>query len=258
MRSLIAGGVYPSGTPVGSARVTWAAMLLPFIEQGVMANAYNYKIAFNTNQNTTVELALLNAYSCPSDPNLGSIEQSPGRRQGNCNFNWSNTTWYQNMITTYNPLTGIYPAGSTQSVTFGGAPFTQDKSFGIASITDGTGNTLLMAEVKIGADIVGGTQDHRGDIWNDDWQCAMFTAFTPPNSPFTDYLGGDCNYPYQNNPPCTVKAPNFNATRSYHPGGVNATMADGDVQFFKNSISYQVWRMIASSQGNEVVSSDAY
>ena len=49
-----------------------------------------------------------------------------------------------------------------------GAPFTMDKSFGIPTITDGTSNTLLMAEVKIGADISGGTQDHRGDIWNDD------------------------------------------------------------------------------------------
>jgi prepilin-type N-terminal cleavage/methylation domain-containing protein/prepilin-type processing-associated H-X9-DG protein len=258
VRSLAPGGKYPDGTAVGNARRTWASMLLPYIEQGVMANAYNFSINFNTNQNTTVELSLIGVYSCPTDPNYGSIEQSPGRRQGNYMANWGNTTWYQNLSTTYNPVTGIYPAGSTQAVSFLGAPFTEDKSFGIPSITDGTSATLLMAEVKIGADISGGTQDHRGDLWNDDYQCAMFTAFTPPNSSFPDYLSADCNYPYQTNPPCTSNAPYFSAARSYHPGGVNVLMADGHVQFFKDSINYQIWRNLASSQGSEVLDSSSY
>jgi prepilin-type N-terminal cleavage/methylation domain-containing protein/prepilin-type processing-associated H-X9-DG protein len=259
VRSLIAGGVYPTGTAVGNARVTWASMLLPYIEQGTIANAYNYKIIFNSVQNTTAELAQIGVYACPSDPNLGSIETSPPRRQGNYMVNWGNTSWYQDMSTTYNPLTGIYPPGSTQQVRFLGAPFTEDKSYGISNLTDGTSNTLLMAEVKIGADISGGTQDHRGDLWNDDYGCAQFMAFTPPNSSFTDYvLSGYCNYPYQTNPPCTGKAPYFTAARSFHPGGVNAVMADGHVQFFKDSININTWRALSSSQGGEVIDASSY
>jgi prepilin-type N-terminal cleavage/methylation domain-containing protein/prepilin-type processing-associated H-X9-DG protein len=258
VRSLIAGGRYPDGTPVGNARRTWLPMLLPYIEQGVVANSYNFSQIFNSYLNTTAELTQISVLSCPSDPNQGSIENSPPRYQHNYVVNWGNTTWQQNMTTTYNPTVGIYPPGTTNSVPFSGAPFTMDKSFGIQSITDGTSNTLLMAEVKIGADITGGIQDHRGDIWNDDWMCAMFTAFTPPNVSFSDYLGNDCNYPYQNNPPCIVQVPYFIAARSYHPGGVNALMADGHVQFFKNTIAYTTWRMLGSSQGGEVLSSDSY
>jgi prepilin-type N-terminal cleavage/methylation domain-containing protein/prepilin-type processing-associated H-X9-DG protein len=258
VRSLIAGGRYPDGTPVGNARRTWLPMLLPYIEQGVVANSYNFSQIFNSYLNTTAELTQISVLSCPSDPNQGSIENSPPRYQHNYVVNWGNTTWQQNMTTTYNPTVGIYPPGTTNSVPFLGAPFTMDKSFGIQSITDGTSNTLLMAEVKIGADITGGIQDHRGDIWNDDWMCAMFTAFTPPNVSFSDYLGNDCNYPYQNNPPCIVQVPYFIAARSYHPGGVNALMADGHVQFFKNTIAYTTWRMLGSSQGGEVLSSDSY
>ena len=258
VRSLIAGGRYPDGTPVGNARRTWLPMLLPYIEQGVVANSYNFSQIFNSYLNTTAELTQISVLSCPSDPNQGSIENSPPRYQHNYVVNWGNTTWQQNMTATYNPTVGIYPPGTTNSVPFLGAPFTMDKSFGIQSITDGTSNTLLMAEVKIGADITGGIQDHRGDIWNDDWMCAMFTAFTPPNVSFSDYLGNDCNYPYQNNPPCIVQVPYFIAARSYHPGGVNALMADGHVQFFKNSIAYTTWRMLGSSQGGEVLSSDSY
>ena len=216
---------------------------------GVVANSYNFSQIFNSYLNTTAELTQISVLSCPSDPNQGSIENSPPRYQYNYVVNWGNTTWQQNMTTTYNPTVGIYPPGTTNSVPFLGAPFTMDKSFGIQSITDGTSNTLLMAEVKIGADITGGIQDHRGDIWNDDWMCAMFTAFTPPNVSFNDYLGNDCNYPYQNNPPCIVQAPYFIAARSYHPGGVNALMADGHVQFFKNSIAYTTWRCSAPRRG---------
>jgi prepilin-type N-terminal cleavage/methylation domain-containing protein/prepilin-type processing-associated H-X9-DG protein len=258
VRSLISGGKYPDGTPVGNARRTWAAMLLPYIEQGTIANSYNYQIIFNDARNTTAELALIGVYSCPSDPNLGSIEQSPGRRQGNYCVNWGSISWYQDMSSTYNPLKGVYPPGSTQPVYFRGAPFTMDKSYGIQNLTDGTSNTLLMAEVRIGADISGGTQDHRGDIWNDDYQCAQFTAYTPPNSPFPDYLSADCNYPYGSNPPCTTKTPYFSAARSYHPGGVNAVMADGHVQFFKNSVNIDVWRALASSQGAEVIDASSF
>jgi prepilin-type N-terminal cleavage/methylation domain-containing protein/prepilin-type processing-associated H-X9-DG protein len=258
VRSLIAGGRYPDGTPVGNARRTWLPMLLPYIEQGVVANSYNFSQIFNSYLNTTTELTQISVLSCPSDPNQGSIENSPPRYQHNYVVNWGNTTWQQNMTATYNPTVGIYPPGTTNSVPFLGAPFTMDKSFGIQSITDGTSNTLLMAEVKIGADITGGIQDHLGDIWNDDWMCAMFTAFTTPNVSFNDYLGNDCNYPYQNNPPCIVQVPYFIAARSYHPGGVNALMADGHVQFFKNTIAYTTWRMLGSSQGGEVLSSDSY
>jgi prepilin-type N-terminal cleavage/methylation domain-containing protein/prepilin-type processing-associated H-X9-DG protein len=258
VRSLASGGRYPSGTPVGQARRTWAFMLLPYLEQGAMANSVNFSISVNTLQNTTATLTLVAAYSCPSDPNYGSIEQTPARRQGNYTVNWGNSSWYQDLSATYNPLTGIYPPATAQPVSFLGAPFAEDKSFGIQSISDGTSNTLLMAEVKIGADTSGGTQDHRGDIYNDDYACAMFMALTPPNATFPDWLSGDCNYPYQYNPPCVVKAPYFDAARSYHPGGVNALMADGSVRFFKDSINVQTWRALASTRGAEVISSDAY
>ncbi len=258
VRSFAPAGLYPNGTPVGNARKTWLPMLLPYLEQSVVTNAYNYNVIFNSFVNTTAELTLLSVMNCPSDPNTRSIENSPPRYQYNYMVNWGNTTWQQNMTTTYNPTVGIYPAGSTASVPFSGAPFTMDKSYGISSITDGTSNTLLMAEIKIGADIVGGTQDHRGDVWNDDWMCAMFTTFTPPNTPFSDYLGNDCNYPYQLNPPCIVQAPYFVAARSFHSGGINALMGDGHVQFFKNSINYIIWRSLGSSQGGEVIDASAY
>ena len=48
------------------------------------------------------------------------------------------------------------------------------------------------------------------------------------------------------------------AARSYHPGGVNALLADGSVKFFKKTISVAVWRALSTTTGGEVVSADSY
>jgi prepilin-type processing-associated H-X9-DG protein len=148
-------------------------------------------------------------------------------------------------------------------VYFLGAPFTMDKAYGVQNITDGTSNTLLMAEVVIGATLPPKSYEHRGDIYNDDYNCAMFMGYTTPNSIIPDWIAdGYCRYPYSTNPPCTGTTGSarnaFNASRSYHPGGVNALMSDGSVRFFKNTINVFTWQSLSSTMGGEVVSSDSY
>jgi prepilin-type processing-associated H-X9-DG protein len=43
------------------------------------------------------------------------------------------------------------------------------------------------------------------------------------------------------------------AARSYHPGGVMATYADGSVRFVNESIASSVWTALGSMNGGEVV-----
>ena len=50
----------------------------------------------------------------------------------------------------------------------------------------------------------------------------------------------------------------FAASRSRHPGGVNALFGDGSVHFIKNSINSATWVALNSIQAGEVLSSDAY
>src|SRR4051794_28543302 len=57
VRSLVSGGVYPNGGGViANARRTWAFLILPYLEQGSMANAINFSLPVNIAQNTTVSL----------------------------------------------------------------------------------------------------------------------------------------------------------------------------------------------------------
>jgi prepilin-type N-terminal cleavage/methylation domain-containing protein/prepilin-type processing-associated H-X9-DG protein len=244
----------PAGTLATNARRTWAWLILPYVEQTTLANAINYSRPFNDHSQDTAVRIIPATFLCPSDPNMGFVDVgSYPVRKVNYMANWGNTQYFQD--SSNNPFTGPFIPG--ESVPFLGAPFGIDKSYGVQTITDGTSNTLLMSEVKVG--LPDGTkQDHRGDVFNDDFNGCMFNGYTPPNTTFTDYASGGCQYPYSTNPPCVSKTPTFNAARSYHAGGVNALMADGSVKFFKDSISVLVWRGLSTTRGGEVISSDAY
>lgn len=254
------------GDPTGSInRRTWAFMILPYLEKGALFQAINFSLPYNPPTgaaNNTVSECLIPGFSCPSDPTADQIDQN-NRREGNYVVNWGNMNWSQDLSATYNPFAGPLIPG--EKVPFLGAPFGIDKSYGIQSLIDGTSNTLLMAEVIIGATQPTNMYEHRGDVLNDDYNCAMFNGYTPPNSTFPDWISSVsyCQYPYMLNPPC-VKTPtgggntSFNASRSRHPGGVNALMADGSVKFAKNSVNALVWRALSSSRGSEVISADSY
>jgi prepilin-type processing-associated H-X9-DG protein len=45
---------------------------------------------------------------------------------------------------------------------------------------------------------------------------------------------------------------------SNHPGGVNVLFMDGSVHFIRNEVSYRVWYGIATPNGGEIVSGNAY
>jgi prepilin-type processing-associated H-X9-DG protein len=264
---------YP-GDPTGNTnhRRTWCLSLLSQVEQGSMFNAVNFSWNYNHLSNSTVVSKFIAVYACPADPNVvADIDNlTLGLRQGTYMVNYGNATYTQDM---YN---STFTTGPAPPVTFAGAPFTLDKAYGIETIVDGTSNTLLMSEVI--ACVPGSTsagaviQDHRGMIFNDDYNCHMFMAYTTPNSQIADVVPGYCMYPYQNNPPCTSSTGNnvnnsgaesagavgFNAARSYHTGGVNALFGDGSVKFMKDSVNISVWRALSTTRGNEVVSSDSY
>jgi len=243
-------------SPNNNNRRTWAFSILPYLEQGSVFNAINMSLPFYFPQNTTVIRTRFNVLQCPSDP-AGGTTQEPDtpypRKKANVAVNWGNSHYWQGEKVGPSPYTGG-PAGN---VTFAGAPFKLNLSTGFREMTDGTSNTMLIGEVKIGANAPGGDYDHRGDIFNDDYCCAMFMAYTTPNSRIPDQLG-QCGKAASQVPPCNQNSPRFTASRSYHPGGVNILFGDGSVKFIKDSVSLATFRAISSPSNGEVISADAY
>jgi prepilin-type N-terminal cleavage/methylation domain-containing protein/prepilin-type processing-associated H-X9-DG protein len=236
-------------------RRTWAFAILPFLEQGAVYNAINSSLSFYVAQQTTVLKTAVAMFHCPSDPQSFSIEvgnTANARYEGNYVVNWGSTHYGQDQ----SPSNAKWPnpfAGPFGTVMFLSAPFTGNLSRNVSYFTDGTSNTLLMADVIVGMDGTGSNYDTRGDVYNDDIPCTMFMAYTHPNSAIPDQASPYCVWPQGVNPKCVKVNPAFCAARSFHSGGVNALMGDGSVKFFKNSININTWRALSSPNGGEVI-----
>jgi prepilin-type N-terminal cleavage/methylation domain-containing protein/prepilin-type processing-associated H-X9-DG protein len=272
------GKLPPGMGPFGCCWGTWAMTIMPYIEQDNMFRLYvNYhgndltgiRYAGGTNL-TNVTRQRLKILTCPSDTPSAPLNQMTAH---NYAVNYGNTNFY-----------GTTVAG----VVFGGAPFRAypsawltntaiqqaygwaqpdsdkqarfpqlgkagDPQPAITHITDGSSNTLMVAEV-----IQGQGGDLRGFIW---WGSASgFTAFNPPNANAPDVMtGGVCNVQATYNIPCTTlnsqQFPKMSAARSKHTGGgVNAVYCDGHVAWVPNSINLAIWRALSTTQGGETIS----
>jgi prepilin-type N-terminal cleavage/methylation domain-containing protein/prepilin-type processing-associated H-X9-DG protein len=275
-------GSFPPGEK-GCCWGTWGVFILPYVEQQALFNAWN---SYGSNvpsggpadsylryagaANTTVTFSRVNAYVCPSDPS-GGKQRTNSSRYHNYAVNYGQTD--QAQTTAYNIPS---PVNKTIIARFLGAPFVDMGSPNIddtgyaagfaklqpatlSTITDGLSNTLMASELRIASPQ--NDSDLRGFTW---WgPSASFNTIIPPNSTFPDAMGnGGCAV---QNPPCNgnLTAPGaqsalvYLGARNYHSGGVNASMCDGSVRFVKNSISLLTWMAAGTSQGSEVISSDA-
>ncbi|HUR54028.1 MAG TPA: DUF1559 domain-containing protein [Gemmataceae bacterium] len=248
-------GQFPKGSSNGALkRQTWVMYVWPYVEQDNLARQNNYNEHFYlppaTIGNTLDGLCgkRVPTYLCPSD--TGVIDQNTGyyqRTRGNYMVNWGNALYDDTRggtITTaisqnFGPFYHINGVRATPGVVR------------IASITDGTSNTLLMSESLIAT--ITSDNDWRGDIHNDDGVFRFHTV-TTPNSSAPDLISSTAFFTPNNDPlmPVALGNPQRAAARSRHTGGVNAALADGSVRFFANSISLQSWMALGSMAGGEV------
>ena len=239
--SFPAGMVSGGGMPGGSVRHTWVCSMLAQIEQTAIYNKYVQTTPFHDPPNTvngTFNGLLYNSFPtlyCPSDRGDGKwAGDNYFRSRGNYVVNFGNT-W-------------VGSSGAS-------APFSFNKFERLSGITDGTSNTMLMAELIMAAN--DNSWDCRGDVHNDD-DGAFFSTANTPNSGVDQCV--ICVPTVSTSPPpCSQTGSRFNnstnaaavSARSKHPGGVQVALADGSVRFVPNTVALVVWRAMGSTQGGE-------
>jgi prepilin-type N-terminal cleavage/methylation domain-containing protein/prepilin-type processing-associated H-X9-DG protein len=236
---------------------TWQVLILPYIEQQYYFELYlDYNNANGTNinyydpQNLPVTGHQFTVLTCTSDTPAPTGETWPGNGNGcsyhNYGVNFGNTAVEE--------LAAITPMPVYNGVTFQGAPFYGGKPQKLTTITDGTSNTLMLAEFIQGRR-TGGSGDLRGLTW---WGSgAGFMTYLRPNDTNPDIVWSDASWCNSStpNPPCSfyVGAPvRTYAARSRHEGGVNVALCDGSIRFVNDSIVTAVWQALGTAQGSEV------
>jgi prepilin-type N-terminal cleavage/methylation domain-containing protein/prepilin-type processing-associated H-X9-DG protein len=267
-----------------------------YYEQGNIFNAWNSSVMIYEYPNSTVSGFGVSIMWCPSDGIIAGLRWPGGPTDGwDCSpipMTFSSYAGnlgpliYQWNDPSLSTMQGVFAHNGNVAVG-GNANF---KPVAIASITDGTSNTLMYGE-HAHTLMAAANGDIYGLNWwtSGDYGDTTFSSIFPPNyftsdaqswAPGAD--GGIGNNPNAQ-PTIVPRQTNFADTvTSMHPGGANFAFCDGSVRFLKNSINswnprvitasgpsnawvynlngqrYGVYQALSTRNGGEVISSDSY
>jgi prepilin-type N-terminal cleavage/methylation domain-containing protein/prepilin-type processing-associated H-X9-DG protein len=242
-------GKFPPGSVVGpypEACVTTPAQhgvfpfLLPYLEQQQLYDQYHWDVSYNAPANQPAVTRQLRVLQCPSAERdrLVTEAEFPGAWSGGRTAACSDYNGIRGMDRTLADGGWIDPVGNYEGA------LTQNRMVRFTDITDGTSNTLLLAEAagrpklwRAGRLVPGTYSD--GAAW------AAGGLLHGRGSTFDGAVQPG---------PCAVNCTNQREVYSFHPGGANVLMADGSVHFLKAGIDIRVFARLVTRAGGEVVS----
>jgi len=262
-------GDVASGTAIG-----WSvqSQILPFLEQANLYDSIDFSQSYDSHPpinlgGLIVKLpsARVETYLCPSEKNDQVRLKNGEPIHYPLNYAANAGTWF-----VFNPSNGSVGQGA----------MAVGKQIRIASMTDGTSNTLFYGEVKAYtpyfrnagksgvlsiplspneiAPLGGQFKTNSGHTeWVDGRvHQTSFTATFSPNTlvPYVvDSVEYDVDWTNQQEGKSS-RASTYAAvtSRSYHPGGVNTARADGSVAFESDSIDLYAWQALATRNGGEI------
>jgi prepilin-type N-terminal cleavage/methylation domain-containing protein/prepilin-type processing-associated H-X9-DG protein len=279
----------PSGDGSGGAPMahlfSLKTRILPYMEQSPLYNAVNFNLSSAVlggtwPQNATINRVSINSFLCPSDPWPGHPSYAGSNYPENLGPNLANTG-----MTLMGPTYFLGPDNSIKTCAGATVANTYCQTTSIASVIDGTSNTMIFSEMVKGSGTLAGDGLFMIYSGGPNSNCKYYTQPNPDWLMAQDCIknGTTRNYAYKgkewsrsymgggggftstmppNSRTCvysSVSSQLFNlfAASSYHPGGVNVGMLDGTVRFVKNSVSYPAWLGISTRANGEIISADA-
>ena len=222
---------------------SWLIAESQFFEQGNVYNAVNFMVNMYTPQNTTVSALGQTMLWCPSDSIITGLQNTyPAgsvtstaltmyySSYAACTGEWFQ--WY-GLTATSAAAAAACQFGTTYPDTQTNGVIYMLSHNSLASVTDGTSNTLFASERahgKFPTSNPAGTNDVYCWNWwtSGNFGDTMFCAFYPIN-PFNKIVDFCC---LDSGPDAYVSS-----ASSFHPGGANFCLCDGSVKFIKDSIS---------------------
>ena len=265
--------VFPYGFTTDSdgathKRDSWFQRILPQLEQSAMSNMYEADRTpyIHEMSRSAADLQVrkipqtpIAVFTCPSDGSSPGYGGSGYQEifQGNYAVNaGAGNTWSvgsNGVITvTDRNMTGANPGGL----------FGLRSKYSLRDCTDGTTNILLFSEGIIRGIPSGSSWGELGGYWGGGPHGAYgFSVAEIPNTSVADRVYSCKAEIYTGAPkgaPCEIGQAGgligrWNFARSYHTGGVQATMADGSVKFISDNIDRQTWLKLGLRSDGQVI-----
>ncbi|WP_437192164.1 DUF1559 domain-containing protein [Planctomicrobium sp. SH527] len=250
------GRCYPA-TPAPTSPIlntNGITMLLPYIEQTALYNKYNFSGPASTwnsvtgsadssgldpvaSGNAAVVKTVIQAFLCPSDPGSPVLADATG------NYGISATnTGTGGAKTCYDFVTFPWINGGCEN--WAGSASTTRRMFGgnsrcrIGDITDGTSNTVAMAETTL--NVING----RPPAWG-------YRGWVMPGIDLSGHVIN--NWTWLTNDPIIGRLGTWSRPGSLHTGGIHVLLADGSVRFLSENIDTTTRRNLSYMADGEVL-----
>jgi prepilin-type N-terminal cleavage/methylation domain-containing protein len=216
----------------------WGPSILPYIEQDPLDRGYNRQAHWYASVNQSVVTTPLAVMRCPSTPG------GPRLEMGNVGpVSWSASVSDYGVFRSVHSLLAdegyVAPVDSLLGVMI------YNRTSRLTAVTDGTSNTLLVAEIagrperwEMGRRVAG--EKSPGAGWADSLNSTMLSGYDPD----TGFFLGEC----------AVNCSNNGAAYSFHTGGANVALADGTVRFLRQDIGIRTMAALVTRAGGEAVS----
>jgi len=217
----------------------WTPFVLPFIEQDNLFRRYRQDRTWNdaaTNDANPggVNQTDIKTFLCPSAPS----GRKGSRQRGVIDYSPVNT------ITRPNPFVTSMPPSDPTNIGILGKNIRRT----IPSITDGTSNTILLAE-----------DAGRNQLWQMGRLISTSGGTGAWANPETAIALTGFNPSTMSTPgPCAVNCNNNDEVYSFHSGGANVLLGDGSVRFLKASTDINLLIALITRARGEVVSNDPF
>jgi prepilin-type N-terminal cleavage/methylation domain-containing protein/prepilin-type processing-associated H-X9-DG protein len=244
----------------------WIAYTLPYFEQDNVYKLYRFDLPWKDPLNNAVAATPLKMLTCPSAPGGRNTTDRAQTDYSGTNI-FLVTTLAGQSPDDYSDYGGTAPNNSgvlpTVNLPAGTNPATlQGSNSGtrIPAITDGTSNTLMVAECA-GREQqwLNGRLDSvtyttaKGGNWSGPWANPNNQLHVRGFNQATNLQG----WPKGSaTPTCGVNCTNAREIYSFHSGGANTVFADGSVHFLRASLDVRMVRALVTINGGEVLNFD--
>ena len=259
----------PAAT-TNAPRIAGVTLMLPYLEQTTLYNAYNQAATWGDPGNSTVIRSKVAVFLCPSSQNNDALDGDPQPP----------SVWFPTVaaVTDYSATLGVDTrlgatglglatnAGATTTIGPWTGMIPKNTKSNLATVTDGLSNTIAFAE-SAGRPFV---YRRGGRLSNSDLLAHRTNAggWSRPASDFSidgssldgstipgacpinctngeDIGGQTFPYPYYG-------SEGTSEPYAFHPGGANFLIGDGSVKFVKETVGMRIFANLITRGGGEI------